>query len=117
DTVGAINTIRRTGRRGVREDSASAAVAEALTAEGPPETAPTCAAVILKAKPPEGERIRTSRIHAGESQIGQATEWLQWSASSLVAAPCCQTGDCPDSYPPGCGHAASGLRSDLRSRE
>jgi IS605 OrfB family transposase len=45
DAVGAINTSRRTaevvgtGRHGVREDSAGAAVAEALTADGPPETA------------------------------------------------------------------------------
>jgi transposase len=54
DAVGAINTSRRTGRRGVREDSAGAAVAEALTADGPPETALNCEVLILKAKAPWG---------------------------------------------------------------
>lgn len=40
-------------------------------ADGPPETAPHCEALIPKAKAVEGEQIRTSRIHAGESQVIQ----------------------------------------------
>src|SRR5262245_15731947 len=67
DAVGAINNSPRTRRRG---NSAGAAVAYALTVDGPPEMALNCETLIPKAKAPEGERIRTSRIHPGESQNG-----------------------------------------------
>ena len=44
----------------------------ARPADGPPETALNCEAMIPKAKASEGEWIRTSRFQAGESQDGLA---------------------------------------------
>jgi hypothetical protein len=67
-------------------------------ADGPPETAPNCEALILKAKATEGERIRTSRSYPGESQRphrGRA------SASRRLPAPlppCCTIESC--GHPP-----------------
>jgi hypothetical protein len=47
-------------------------------ADGPPETAHSCEALIPKAKAIEGERIRTSRLQLGESQYGTDSRSYAW---------------------------------------
>src|SRR5215467_10978265 len=51
--------------------------------DGPPETALNGDALIPQAKAPAGEPIRTSRMHAGESQ----------SAATSTGRPLCRTRD------------------------
>jgi hypothetical protein len=57
-------------------------------ADGPPETALNCEALIPKAKATEGERIRTSRIYVGESQLSFVA--IVFSLFSPSQPDCCK---------------------------
>jgi IS605 OrfB family transposase len=54
--------------------------------DGPPETARNCEVLIPKAKATEGERIRTSRMNAGESQWNQMDTWYEEDEQAFAHA-------------------------------
>jgi hypothetical protein len=70
------------GPAGHRQGATGAGFGLALPVDGPPETAPNCEALIPKAKAIAGERIRTSRLQPGESQVSTPGE----RAGSLAQA-------------------------------